>query len=221
MLTSRITVKELLAQGFQVVDERNALAGNNLIDDDFLAREFAGLVQAREAANEVEPCVGVEYSRVVNSLLGQEDSQRQQHCRTQPDALPHWPAAIAGQLVAHVVDDVINNEQDDRDDDGHSQASLADDGAKGRADEEKDETRQREREFLHQLDLVTADDIVVVIDGIALELHVLHRRGRAHQGLIDDLLLFVVGQFLDDLVIVNGLVEVHFLDGLLKMACRP
>ena len=107
--------------------------------------------------------------------------------------MPYRPTTVTGQLIAHIINDVIDDEQDDRHHDGHAQSSLTDDGSQRCTNEEEDETSQRQGKFLHQLNLVTADNVVIIVNTVALELHVLHRGGSAHQGLVDKHLLVRLG----------------------------
>ena len=83
----------------------------HLLDDNLFEGEVASLVQSQQSMEEVAVSINIEHCRVVDSLLSQENTQRQQNHRTQPNALPHWPTAVACKLVAHVVYNVIDYEQ--------------------------------------------------------------------------------------------------------------
>ena len=73
-----------------------------------------------------------------------------------PLAEPHRPVVVAGHAHAGVVEDVVDDEHQHRDDDGHAQSALADDGSERCADEEEDDARQGQRELADDLQPVQA-----------------------------------------------------------------
>ena len=59
-----------------------------------------------------------------------------------PHAHHHVDAAIARHLHARGVDDVVEDENTHRDNRGHAQSALANDGTEGRTDKEEEQTSQ-------------------------------------------------------------------------------
>ncbi|KAF5034500.1 hypothetical protein DSECCO2_595480 [anaerobic digester metagenome] len=92
-----------------------------------------------------EACIGIgthDYG-VCHGLVGQENPQRKQDHRTEPHADPMVPNPVTRHFIAYVIENVIDDEQNHRNDDGCSQASLTDDRTQWRSDKEKNEAGKR------------------------------------------------------------------------------
>ena len=91
---------------------------------------------------------------------------------------------VAGEFVAGVVDYIVHEEKQHRDHKRGAESTLADDRAERRADEEEDYACHRQSEFLDQLDLVTAESrlLVVELHGAELDLAAPHLHGVCRRG---------------------------------------
>ena len=92
--------------------------------------------------------VGVEYCRIVHRLVGDEYTQRRQYKRGEPHPEPNRGMAVARHLVAGVVENVVDKEEQHRDYKRHAETALADYGPERGADEEEYDTGHGECEFL-------------------------------------------------------------------------
>ena len=136
--------------------------------------------QSEQLCRHLLVCVDVEHNGVIVRLIGEEYGERCQYgCR---DALsePYRPHAAARHSVSGIVEDIIYDEYEHRDDYRHSESALSDDCSQRGTDEEEYDARKGEREFVYRLYLVLAQQLVAVARHHCLELQfvhvVLHRR---------------------------------------------
>ena len=87
--------------------------------------------------------VNVEHRGIAVGLECEEHSQRRQYGGGYQFAEQHCPVAVACHLHSRVLEDVIHDEHEHRDNHWHSQTSLADDGSQWGTDEEEYDTCQR------------------------------------------------------------------------------
>ena len=81
---------------------------------------------------------------------------------------------IASQLIARVVDDIIDNKQQDRDDNGSAQATLANDSPQWRSNEKENETSQREGKLFLHFNHVPAQGFIILGHAKGAKLSILH-----------------------------------------------
>ena len=152
-----MSVDDVLRHFDDIVESTDCDVGGDFIDDDFLHCHGARDVGADETTEGVLPSVRVEHSRVVHGLVGDIDAERGEHSGRNPHALPHFPVTIACHLVAGVVDDVVENEEEHGYDKRCADTTFANDGSERCTDEEENQAGNGECEFLDELDFVATD----------------------------------------------------------------
>lgn len=121
-----------------------------VVDDDFLAEDVAVRAQPKQLAEERDVELEVEDDGVLVGLVGQESADGRKDHRADPHAVPDVPAAVARQLHARRVENIVEDEDYHGDDGRHSESALADDGSQRRTDEKENQTTEREGDFLCQ-----------------------------------------------------------------------
>ena len=186
-----------------------------VVDDDFLAGDMALAPHAEDAHAEVNVGVEVEHGGVVVGFVGDECCCGGEHRCGDAFSKPDGPHSSTRHTEAGVVEDVEDDIYDDRDYDGHAEASSADNGAEWRADEEEDDARQSQYEFVDGFYLVQPQVSVSFACHHALEVELAHVLVHLRKGIVHGHTLLVGRQFAVDAV------EVVFLPaGGLKGAQR-
>ncbi len=106
----------------------------------------------------------------MHGLIGEEYTHRQQHGRTEPHTCGHGYLPVTGHLIARIVYDIVENKQQNRDNQRHTEATLADNGTERCADKEEYHASERKSEFLLQFNIVTADQFPFILDHKPTEL---------------------------------------------------
>ena len=162
--------------------------------DHLLAHDAALAAKTQQAHHPFGVGVEVEHGRVVVGLVGEEHGGGHEHGGGQALAEPDGPHASAGHAVAHVVEDVEDDEHDYGDDDGQSESALPDDGAQRGTDEEEEEARQGEHEFVERLYLVLTYQFVAVAGEHAFEVELHNLLAHLARRHVHRALLLVVGE---------------------------
>ena len=149
-----------------------------VVDDDFLAVELSAGSQSEQPHEEVAVALDVEDDAVRVGLVSEEDASCRQHDGAEPCAALHGPDIGLGIVLACLVDDVVEDEDDDADNDRHSESAFADDGSQWCSDEEEEQACQAHGELLVPLDAMLAQAQVSVARLECAELALsLHRLG--------------------------------------------
>lgn len=101
--------------------------------------------------------IHVEQPRVVRGLVCEVDGDGRQYEGREPRAVECLPCTLFGHLFARTADNVVDDEEDDRDYDRHTQTASADDSAQWCSDQEEDDDRHRKRQFLVPFDLAAVE----------------------------------------------------------------
>ena len=133
------------------------------------------LAQTQQFHEEILVEVDVEHRRVFVGLIGEEDSDRCEYGCRYEFAEQDRPLTIAGHSHAGVIEDVIHDEHEHGDDDGHSKSTLTDDGTQRGTDEEEYQTGKGQRELADSLDLMLAIVSVEPTCIVDTYLHIRHR----------------------------------------------
>ena len=115
---------------------------SRVFDDNLLAIDVALGTYAEYLHRQALVEVDVEDDGVVVGLVGEEGCNRSEDYRGNRHTEPDGPLVLAGHSEAGVVEDIVDDEDEYRHDDGYAETSLSDDGSQRGSNEEEDDTGQ-------------------------------------------------------------------------------
>ena len=110
------------------------------------------------------PAVAVKQGGVGGGLEGEEHPDRKQHKGREPHTKEHVEVTEDGHALGNGRDEVVDDEKHHGNHHGKPQSALADDAAQRCADEEEDDARDAQGEFLVPFLLVLVDVLGLVFE---------------------------------------------------------
>ena len=101
--------------------------------------DLADRLDAHKVIEAIDEDVDIEAHTVLCGEVGEQQAGREKDHIGQPDATPEDPASLIDHLDAGGLEDVEDDEAEDRNDEGNADAALSDQRSERRPDEEEDD----------------------------------------------------------------------------------
>src|SRR5574344_2860596 len=114
----------------------------HILDNHFFDKH---VTDASYSANFTNPCdisICIQHDRIIVRLISKERAQWRQHRRTKPYTDADHPFAVTSHFIARVIDDIINDKNQYRNNHRHTETTFSDNTTKRSTDKEEQQTRQ-------------------------------------------------------------------------------